>query len=176
MSSAIRQALEAGAVCFDARENWLPGSRAPDHKHGHLTPHVVVEPTWGRVIPHYGQQVFDNRLNRRGHASVPPPQCEIGSPRLAPSRRQLGIFFDVAGPCGTRKTSSVAVNGAVLATLLDCADPRRARKWFAGLADRLGRARALGDCLFDSEQRDQQCRGNDPNQVFPPARVTGDKA
>jgi len=58
MSAAIRQALEAGAVCFDTREHWLPGSRAPDHKHGHLTPHIVVEPT-SRVIRHYGRQVFD---------------------------------------------------------------------------------------------------------------------
>src|SRR5262249_31849455 len=58
MSAAIRQALEAGAVCFDTREHWLAGSRALDHKHGHLTPHIVVEPT-SRVIRHYGRQVFD---------------------------------------------------------------------------------------------------------------------
>ena len=66
-SSAIKQALEADAVCFDTREHWLPGPRTPDHKHGHLTPHLVVEPT-SRVIPHYGRQVFDNGLNRRGHS------------------------------------------------------------------------------------------------------------
>jgi len=74
---------------------------------------------------------------------VPPTQCEIGSPRWAPAGVSLALF-DVAGPCGTRETSSVAANSAVLATLLDGADPRRAGKGFAGLADSLGRARALG--------------------------------
>ena len=138
MSAATRQALEAGAVCFDTREHWLPGSRAPDHKHGHLTPHIVVEPT-SRVIRHYGRQVFDKWVKSSR-------ACELSMrERISAPRRLADIslaFLHVTGLCSTGKVFSVAADGAVLATFLDGADPRRADKWFASLADRLARARA----------------------------------
>jgi hypothetical protein len=78
--------MKSGAVCFDTREDWLPGLRALDHNHGHLTPHLAVVPT-SSVIAQCGRQVFDDVLNRRGYSLLGRPALSFHMARCSISKQ-----------------------------------------------------------------------------------------
>ena len=86
------------------------------------------------------------------------------------AQRRLGsvslALFHIAGLGGTREWLAVFADRAVFAAFLDGTGPRCTGKRFAVLADGLGRAAILGDCRPDSEQRDQNCSGDDPSHFL----------